>query len=436
MKWWAPAGVGAALLAVSAHAQMPMGHAMADSSREHAIAWSLGAQAIGLVTKASPAHAGRSLTEGYLTQPMVMGSLSAFAQRLALEGMLDLEGITLERGELDGGIWGEGYIDRRHPHTYLHELVATVNGSSRVARYSLTVGKGFAPFGTDDPMVRPFAKYPINHHIAQIVERLVATAAVRTGPLVIEAASFNGDEPESPSDLPNGSRLWDSWAGRVTLLPAAGIEIQASGANVKSPELATGGGLDQRKVNLSLRYEGGQPDEMSMGGEPAMEGMDMPASSDTRWHRYALVEWGRSVDLDRGTRVFSFTTALAEAELRNTRLSFAARFETTVRPEEERLADPFRTPLPATDFSIAGRTRWDIISARVSANVAQSRSFGLTPFIEISRQYATALSRPAIFDPRTFYGSNRMWGLSAGVTIAAGMLHRRAGHYGAATVNR
>ena len=28
------------------------------------------------------------------------------------------------------------------------------------ARVSLTAGKGFAPFGTDDPMVRPFVRYP------------------------------------------------------------------------------------------------------------------------------------------------------------------------------------------------------------------------------------------------------------------------------------
>ena len=41
-------------------------------------------------------------------------------------------------------------------------------------RLSLTAGKGFAPFGTDDPMSRPVLRYPVNHHLAQILERAVA----------------------------------------------------------------------------------------------------------------------------------------------------------------------------------------------------------------------------------------------------------------------
>ena len=50
------------------------------------------------------------------------------------------------------------------------------------ARVSLSIGKGFAPFGTDDPMVRPFVRYPVNHHLSQILERGVAIAAGRAMP--------------------------------------------------------------------------------------------------------------------------------------------------------------------------------------------------------------------------------------------------------------
>jgi len=51
---------------------------------------------------------------------------------------------------------------------------------------SLAAGKGFVPFGTDDPMTRPFAAYPVNHHLAQILERYVAIAAVSAGPVIVE----------------------------------------------------------------------------------------------------------------------------------------------------------------------------------------------------------------------------------------------------------
>ena len=433
----AAAIVAAGVVAAAMEAQEPMSHDMRTATPDSVRYWTIGAQAIGIVTRASPAYANRTLTEGYLTQPMMMGSLSAAGGRLGVEGMLDFEGITLERGELDAGISGEGYVDRRHPHTYLHELVATASGGGQSTAFSLALGKGFVPFGTDDPMVRPFAKYPINHHISQIVERLLATVAVRRGPLLLEAASFNGDEPEYPSDWPNGNRLWDSWAGRATIFPTPELEVQASGARVKSPELARGGGLDQRKVNLSLRYESvpavANPMGMPMG--MSMAGGEMESGSAARleeWQQYLLVEWGRSTDYDGGTSVFSFPTVLAEAEVRHLGVSFAARYERTERPEEQRLADPFRTQRPPTDFSILGRTRWDIVSARLSAIALESKLGAVTPFVEVARQHVTALATPSGFDPRSFYGSDRMWSVSFGVAYTVGMIHRRTGQYGAA----
>lgn len=376
---------------------------------------SIGAQAVAIVTRVSPAVSNRNLTEGYLTQPMVMGSLSTANGHFALEGMLDLEGLTLKRGELDAGISGEGYVDRRHPHTYVHELVATATGAFASTRYSATLGKGFVPFGTDDPMVRPFEKYPINHHISQIVERLLATVAVRNGPFLIEAAGFNGDEPESPSDLPNSNRLWDSWAARATILPIQNLEMQGSVARVKSPELAAGGGLDQRKVSVSARAE----------SAPSMDSRDA--------HYYALAEWARSSDYDGRVRAFSFTTALAEGELRRGRIAFAGRFERTERPEEERLANPFRTKRPATDFSISGRTLWNIGSARASVRTFQRGTMTFTPFVEVEASHVTEQSTGSVFNPREFYGSNMLWSTTVGVSVTAGMIHRRTGQYGAAS---
>ena len=43
---------------------------------------------------------------------------------------LNLEGATMSNGELNTGALGEGFVDRRHPHTYLHEGVLSVLGES------------------------------------------------------------------------------------------------------------------------------------------------------------------------------------------------------------------------------------------------------------------------------------------------------------------
>ncbi len=292
-------------------------------------------------------------------------------------------------------------------------------------------------------MVRPFEKYPVNHHIAQVVERLLASLGVSTGPVLLELARFNGDEPESPSDLPNRGRLWDSWAGRMTLRPMSELELQSSVARVKSPELAKGGGLDQRKVNVSLRFESipvARGDGNGQGGAPmpiggiagmsGMTGMQMPDGANDQWHQYALFEWGRSADYAGSMQAFAFTTTLAEEEFSHAGVAFAVRWERTERPEEERLADPFRTPRPSNDFSIIGRTRWNITSARVTGGIYQWSIGTVSPFIEVARQHATALARAQVFDPAGFYGSNTMWGTSAGLAITAGMIHRRTGQYG------
>ena len=300
----------------------------------------VGAQAIGVVTRESPAIHGRDLTEGYLTQPLVMAMASLWNDAVQLRGTLDLEGVTMKRGELNAGILGEGYIDRRHPHTYLHELVVSAQRRAGDNGASLTLGKGFAPFGTDDPMARPFEKYPINHHLAQILERAVVIGALRTRRVILEAGLFNGDEPEGPGDVPNRERYWDSWSGRVTLIPFHQGELQASYARVRSPESPRGGGEDQHKQSASIRLE------------------------DAQRSGYGLLEWARTSDYVGSTRTFSFTSVLAETSARYGAASGALRFERTERPDEPRLTNEFKTPLPANDLSITGRSRWTIITAR------------------------------------------------------------------------
>ena len=404
MLFWLP--VLAWLLPMIANAQV---------SQHSSAVLEVGAQAIGVVTRESPAIQGRALTEGYVTQPAIMAELDPWNGLFSLKGTLNLEGATLKRGELNAGIAGEGYIDRRHPHTYLHELVLTSAkrfGVDGVSGASITVGKGFAPFGTDDPMERPFEKYPINHHLAQILERAVAIGALRTGRLIFEGGAFNGDEPTGPGDTPNRNRYWDSWSGRITFVPWPQGEFQTSYARVKSPENPTGGGADQRKQSASIRLE------------------------DSQHSGYALFEWARTGDYVGSARTFAFTSLLAETWARYDRLNGALRIERTERPDEQRLVDAFRTPIPATDLSIAGRSRWTIVTARAALSLVNVRAFTIEPFAEVARARVSPTLRPSGFDPRQFYGSDRIWSVSVGAKLAFGMSHMRMGRYGVATTRK
>lgn len=374
------------------------------------ISTAFGANANAVATVVSPAIMGEALTEGYLTQPFLFAHLALPRNALALHAMMNFEGITLERGELNPGIYGEGYVDRRHPHTYLHELMLATEWNARLAHLSLAAGKGFAPFGTDDPMSRPFVKYPVNHHLAQILERVVAVAALRMRYGAVEAGLFNGDEPESSGDAPNAPRLWDSWAVRGTALPIPGAELQASYARVRSPEYALGDGLDHRKKSASLRYESG------------------PASP----RRYALVEWANTVEYLGGEATFAFRSVLGEGEVRGRRAAVALRIEHTERPDEERLLDPFRTPRPGSDFNLLGRSRWTVVSARGSLPFELPRRGRIEPFVEIARAAVVQTVAPAAFEPKLFYGGDRLWSLSAGIRFGLGARHGRMGRYGVA----
>lgn len=366
-----------------------------------------GAHAVGLVSHVTPAIQGRDLTEAYLTQPglAVMATAGAFS----FSGMINFEGLTLERGELNHGVWGEGYIDRRHPHTYLHEAVLSWSPRWGSTGVSVTAGRGFAPFGTDDPMVRGFVKYPSNHHLAQILERIVVIGAVRRGPLILEAGLFNGDEPLDPEDMGSFDRFGDSWSLRATFLPREWLELQASYADVTSPEQPFGGGLDHKAWNVSTR--------VSKATGPGT--------------LYGLAEVGRAGEFSTEIEVFHFDTFLAEAAYQLADWRIAARYEVSDRPEEERLTDLFRSVRPATDNNILGTTRWTAAMMQVSHKMTLG-GLRFEPLLEVARLWADPNEKPAIFEPVNLYGSSRLWSFSAGIRMNVGMWHTRMGRYGVA----
>ena len=383
-------------------------HETADSSRLRA---SIRAQAIALVTHVDPTPNKIARTEGYLAQPIIAAHASLLGGHA--EGVLTLnfEGWTLDRGQLTPGSWGEGYVDRRHPHTYLHEAIAVVGGAFRGIGVSLAGGKGFVPFGTDDPMMRPFAAYPVNHHLAQILERYVIVGALRRGPVSLEGSVFNGDEPLSPGSPPDASRFGDSWSARATATIASSLELQGSYAFVTSPEIVEGSGLDQRKWSTAVRLD-----------------------RDHGLVRYALAEFALTEMMLGDFRANRFSSGLAEAATVARPLTIAVRYENTTRPEELRLLDPFRTSRSPTDLSIIGITRWQTVTAAISAP-RTFRGFDVAPFAEATYARPTDDVKPSAFIPREVYGSSSQWTLSAGLRLGVGTMRHRMGRYGAAQPN-
>ena len=344
-----------------------------------------------------------------MVQPVVMLHAGALG-RLRLTGVLNLEGLTIPEGELAPGNWGEGFIDRRHPHTYLHELILTADdllgARDGDARLSLSAGKGFAPFGTDDPMVRPFLGYPVNHHLAQILERAVAIAAFRAGRLTLEAGLFNGDEPERPGQWPRvGGRFGDSWSGRLTAALLPGATAQVSYAHVHSPEHRPGAGTDQNKWSVAARWQ------RSVAGHPL----------------YGLLEWARTAEAGG---FFRFHSLLAEGAWSAGPHRLQYRFERTERPEEERIAR-FRSLRPHLENSILGITRWTTHTVGYRLHAITAGPLAIDPLLEVGYARVTKVGG-GLIDVEQLYGRTHIWSLALGVRLEAGMTMQRMGRYGAA----
>jgi hypothetical protein len=371
------------------------------------------AQAIPLVTSARPTATRLDVSEGYLTQPLVMTHAS-WAGFIGI-ATLNAEGLTLKRGELNTGGYGEGYVDRRHPHSYVHELLAghdffTGDQANDHWSFSTFAGRGFVPFGSDDPMVRPFEKYPVDHHLSQVLERLVAIGAARYGPAIAEFGTFNGDEPLGPGAPPNVSRFGDSWSTRLTMLPSSPIEISGSFADVRSPEVRVGRGLDQLKSNVYARYD-----------------RSFAAGRD-----YALVEWSRTNERDGNVTITRLGSVLAEGSVCRLDVIAAGRWERADRPEEETTLDPFRTPRPSADLSNLGVSRWTTLTGGLAAPRFAVHVAGARPFVEVAYITAARGNPGGLFDTALRYGASHMWMLSAGIRLRAGQMHGRMGRYGVA----
>jgi hypothetical protein len=389
------ARIAASLLLVSA---------TSGSAQSSPVDVHVSARAAVAYTRVDPVPGGSSLAETKIEQDMIMAMLGALDDHLRLTGTLNLEGLTMPGGVLTLGGWGEGFNERRHPHTYGHELMlsGTAGPMRGPFRASLAIGKGFVAFGSDDPMNRPALRFPVNHHWSQILERAVITTGLQAGPFKAEGTLFNGDEPERWDQWPRvAARFGDSWALRLTVNPLPGLEVQGSRAHVHSPEHRPGAGPDQEKWSFSGRLE------RSLAGSTL----------------YAMGEWART---DEG--LFRFESWLAEGSWIARRHRAYYRLERTDRPEEERTLDPFRSVRPHLENSILGVSQWTVQTLGYGYAVRLWKA-RLEPSAEIS--YAKAReTRGGLFDVATFFGRDQLWSLTLGLSIQTSMPMPRMGRYG------
>ena len=349
-------------------------------------------------------------SEAALPHAAAMMNLESRDQRWVFRFMPNFEGLTLPDGEVSFGAWGEGYIDSRHPHTYLHEAMISFNWwDGPRGSLSVSAGRGFAPFGTDDPMYRPALKYPTNHHLSQVLERwTLNTAWVSDGGWTVEAGIFDGNEPEHPSDVSNIDNFGNSFSARVArgfggddaLRPHAPWEVSASFARIREIH----DDHDQRTdlYNVSLRHDG-MHDFGSL---------------------YGLFEASVS-DPAHGDGYFS---VLAEGQADLSGSAPFYRVEYATRPEYERRGDV------GDDFfrydhgqPAQGATRWLINTVGFSQSVTDL-PLSVRPFVELSHHQVW--NERGDVQVQDLFHDDRFWSITVGARVFLGGGTMRMGTYG------
>ena len=375
--------------------QAPMDHMgmhMHDDMKSNMLMTHVGKLTLMTMAQAFPVYSEKHF---YVTQPAIMSNLSSPDYRVVLRSTLNFESWTQRNGEISYGAWGEGYIDKRHPHTLLHEFILSKNWGNANRGASLSLGKGFAPYGTDDPMSRPILKYPTNHHLSQILERWVAEGIYAYKQWGLEAGVFDGAEPDGPFDLDNYHHFGNSWSARVThraghpMMRTWPWEFSASYASVKEDH--EGDVRERTLQNVAVRHE----------------------HDHGRVHLYALAEASRS----RSPQEPTLSSLLFEGSAAVARHTPYLRIERARRPEWDRQGDPgsddyFR--YNEADWP-TGFTRWTILSFGYGYSLGTDR-VSPRPFLEVQHN--------SVDDGRRF------WSISAGMRIFIGGESMRMGTYG------
>ena len=253
-------------------------------------------------------------------------------------------------------------------------------------------------------MSRPIVRYPVNHHLAQILERAVAMVAVRAGRWLSRPASSMATSPSVRASGPT-SAIRRLVVGAAHLLPMDGLELQGSYAHGPFPRAPAGCGNGPAQV-----------EHVGEVGSPCGQGSPI-----------------RSCGVARTSEAegsFVFHCFLAEGAWTRGPGRLHYRFERTERPEEERRLDPFRSVRPHLENSILGITRWTIhtlgYGLSLGGAVAMLRAM---PFVEVSYGRMADIGE-GLFEVRSFYGRSSFWSLSIGIRVNPGMRMHRMGRYG------
>src|SRR5689334_9042641 len=179
---------------------------------------------------------------------MAMGQRPAGPGTWAVRAMLSLDPMMGAKGYpllFQTGETADGQthlVDRQHPHDLFMELATT---------YSVPVGEG-SMFGyvglPGEPALGPPAfmhrasgmripEAPLAHHWLDSthISMGVVTLGMRRGAWTFEASRFNGREPDAHRwDIE--TRRLDSTSARITWSPSPEWSIQASHADIRSPD--------------------------------------------------------------------------------------------------------------------------------------------------------------------------------------------------------
>ncbi len=367
------------------------------------------------LTLAAPFESESPLNRTQLAFPhaAAMANFESPDSRWVFRFMPNFEGISMPDGEVTFGGWGEGFIDARHPHTLLHEAMLSFNWwDAPGGALSLSAGRGFAPFGTGDPMYRPALKYPTNHHLSQILERWTVNASyLADAGLGVEVGVFDGTEPEDWLDVGNYRDFGNSWSGRLSWRfgEVTGItapwEISASYGDVTEVHH----GHEERTVlyNAAIRHDA----RYDFGA------------------LYGLAEASVS-DPDDGDGYFSILGEVQASLGMGARHHPFYRIEYATRPEYPREGpdgdDFFR--YDHGDHAI-GATRWLIQSVGYSFDWSPL-PLSARPFVEIGYNQVRLERGPESLNPEALFGGSSFWSFTAGARIFLGGGPMRMGTYG------
>ena len=258
------------------------------------------------------------------------------------------------------------------------------------------------------PWSRPVVRYPVNHHLAQILERAVVIAGYRWRACPVRGRPVQRRRAGAARPVAQtsaGSAI--PGRGGSPFCRCESSSFRAPTLTSTLPSIGPGAGTDQHKWSVSGRWDG------AVGHYPV----------------YGLVEWARTSEAEG---FFVFHSFLAEGAWTVGRSRLHYRFERTERPEEERTLDPFRSVRPHFENSILGITRWTIhtLGYGVPAGAARRRLRAL-PFVEMSYGRMADVGG-GLFDVRSFYGGTRSGRSALVCDCGLGMRMHRMGRYGVA----